>query len=264
MAEVARAYNASFIAGDYYLVWPSIFYTIHLRQEAVDPEALRVYGLAPKGEILRAVYAAYLRQAQRVVVVCAGMEVKESYESALHEDSADWPEHVSLLKRGRLPSGGPYCVLAFERDGAVQGHEAPLPAQGKVLLHRMKLNADVGHWDWDKAAVATAGKPVMALQGPYVNLPGGKYRASFEIITQGGGDPSAPLLQLDVQDRFGRRVFTRHVVAAGELEPRNGGVWASVEFEVPAGAPTENLDFCVWTFGTAEFSISDMEIRRLP
>jgi hypothetical protein len=84
---------------------------------------------------------------------------------------------------------------------------------------------------------------------------------AFEIVTKEGGTPSAPLLRLDVQDRL--RAFTHRVVSAGALESRDGGVWASVEFEVTADTPTENMDVCVWTFGTSPFAIKDMEIRRM-
>ncbi len=126
----------------------------------------------------------------------------------------------------------------------------------------MKLNADVGHWDWDKAAVATAGKPVMALQALRKPSRGGNIARPSRSSRREAG--TLPRRCCNSMCRTASAGASSHgIVAAGELELRNGGVWASVGILVPA-VPTENLDFCVWTFATAEFSISDMEIRRLP
>jgi hypothetical protein len=110
--------------------------------------------------------------------------------------------------------------------------------------------------------VDAPGTKQLVLKGAFWNMPPGKYRASFKIETRTDPPPKLPFLEIDVTDRM--RAYGQRALPADALERRDGGTWASIVFEVPPGVHTEDVDARLWTFGTAEFDVKDMEISHAP
>jgi hypothetical protein len=261
LAALAQRHGASFVAGDYYIVWPAVFETIRLRQAAGDPAALQIRGLAAKGEHQREEIAAELRSSDRVVVVFAGSYPEQCVMQAFRNDATDWPPVASVLESGTLPSGAPYRLVVFQRTPP-PANEPLLPSQSTILLHMLAPEPGVAKWEGEKISVAANGQGARVFKGPRVNLAAGNYRVSFRFET--GAAPAAPLLHFQIMDGFGKRVYTEKDVTVSDLQSRDGGLWLTADFSVPKSNPTQTLEFGVWTFGAASFAITAIELSRQP
>ena len=260
LAGLARQYGASYVGGNYYIVWPVVFETIRSRQAANDPDALDdIRGLAPKGEHLRDEIAAQLRSADRVVVLGAGTNTAGCRSQMLVNNSVDWPPHASLLAQGTLPDGKPYCVIALDRAPAA-GDAMHLPGQADVLFHMLKPVPGVAEWRGDKLFVPAGGPVRRAIKGPMVNITAGKYRIGIRV--EENVAPAAPLFKFMILDGFGKRTYFWKNIHAADLETRADGLWVSTELTIPPSSPTQGIEIGIWTFGAVPFAITAAELHR--
>lgn len=258
LADLARKYGATYVAGDYYAVWPAVFESIRVAQAAGDPAALEIRGLGQRGEHLRPKIAESLRRLARVVVLGAGLAPANCYGHALYNDAVDWPPYASLVAEGQLPSGGSYCVIAFDRQPPPGA--ARLPRAQAVMMLMLSLDPQTAHWEQGRIAVQAGGGDRKVWGGPFVNVPAGNYTVAFQIETH--GDASMPLCELVVQDGFGSREYVRKKFRIGDLQQRDGGAWASIDFTVPPSSPTRVMEFVMNTSGGTSFTASALDLRR--
>ncbi|HWB59680.1 MAG TPA: hypothetical protein VG733_09315 [Chthoniobacteraceae bacterium] len=261
LAGMARQYGASFVGGNYYLVWPTVFETIRAGQNANDPHALDIHGLAPKGEHLRDEIAAELRGADRVVVLAADTTTGGCCNQMFVNNAVDWPPHATVLTKGSLPSGKPFSVIVCERNPAPQADATPLPPQAAILFHMLNPVPQVAEWKDGKINVPAGSPGRRAIKGPVVNVPAGRYRIGARIETA-ATDRAAPLFQFTLIDGFGRRTYSWKNIRLGDLDQRADGLWVSTELTVPESSPTQGLEIGIWTFGAVPFSITGMELLK--
>jgi hypothetical protein len=202
----------------------------------------------------------------------------EFYHHALYADAVDWPPYGSLIAAGPLPEGGNWCVLVFDRKPP-DANAVRLPPFSDALLRMLKLQPHAAHWEGKNIAVAATGQTEGVWRGPYVNLPYGKYKVAFKIeavqelpanqgpagmSVENHGDASIPLFELTVSDGFGNRKYASKAYRLSDLEPHDGGAWASLDFAVPESSPTRTMEFDITTFGNASFTVSAVDLHRQP
>lgn len=259
LAALAQKYGATYIAGDYYVVWPAVFEAIGHAQRAGNPDALNIRGLGQRGEHLRPEIAANLRVSQRVVVIGANLSPADCYAHALYENAADWPPNSSLLAAGLLPSGASYCVLAFDRNPPAPD-AVRLPHTPAIFLMMLNLDPQAAHWDHGKIEIAASGYAQKVWSGPSVNVPAGKYVVAFQIQTT--ADSATPLFELRVTDGFGSREYAKKTYAPGDFHPGASGTWATIEFTIPDSSPSRVLEFEMTATGKAPFTVTSLDLHR--
>lgn len=271
VAALARKHHASFISGtDYYIVWPAVFEAIAAEQ-ANGNAAPGIYGLIERGEAMRAKITRLLLSSSRAIVLnvttedndpsparTAALNENAATTYALNYDAVNWPPYESLLAGGRLGPGTTYGVFSFDRAPANRGQSPFLSA---ALLRMLEVSEDAARRDKSGIAVAANHRMQRAWKGPFVNLPPGAYHLEFHIEMP-QQQTTGPLFALAVTDGRNSYEYAARKFSASDLQSKETGTWASLDFDVPAERTTREMEFPLVTFGMAPFSVTDVRLSR--
>jgi hypothetical protein len=114
LAKLAMSYHATFIAGDYWTVWPAVFAVNQIRREGRKSAPL-VIGLANRSSALkREIEKRFMREAQ-TILICAG-SIDDCYQDLCNSRAGHLPEYAFLLAQGVLPNDNlNYYVISIQR-----------------------------------------------------------------------------------------------------------------------------------------------------
>jgi hypothetical protein len=109
--------------------------------------------------------------------------------------------------------------------------------------------------------IRARGKTELGVVGPYVRMIPGHYQVRFKL----GVSPIPPddeLLKIDVTNR-GCKVYADIVLRWRDLISEPDGIWATVNFSLPASLPRYNVfEFRVWTMGKTDLVVRSINLTR--
>ena len=265
LAEVAERQRATFIAGNYWFVWPAVFDTLRRRQASHDE--LPFFGLAARGEVLAAEITRHLRATPRVSLVCWDLEPGECVgASTAFGSPTAWPAHAAVVERGTSPSGVRYAVIAF-RDDAPPPGGTPVPGVASALFRRQYAVASTRK-EGDTFVLPARPNPSLevATAGPYAQLePGMTYRMGFRIEIETATDlPDLEVMGVEVVD-VGSAPYFATTFRARDLVTQADGTWAVTSFTLPKTLRVENgMEFRLLSTGHVPVTVHALSLRELP
>jgi hypothetical protein len=263
LSQLADRYGASFIAGDYWTVWPAVFDTLKYRQASGEQQPI-VFGLSGRGEVLSAEVADYLNHADRVIVICFEQEVTSCYDWLLRINNGDWPKFSAVLEQGKLPQEhGSYFVLALDRRPIFEGTAAKsLPEyQNQLLFDHLRTRN--GAQRKEASILLRAGEKIeLGVFGPYAQMAPGNYQVRF-LVKNRPPDPERDWFKIDVINA--RQTFYQGIFQARDLVTLPSGDWAVANFNLPHSLSSVNaIEFRVWTMGVSDLVLGGIALENQP
>ncbi len=180
-------------------------------------------------------------------------------------DKIDASRLLFEIHANEEPSGLPVDISLFAVGGAagvVQSIKVMRVGEAEQSSAWADLLSEHSNWlplmtggpaaKWDRASVRSVGdRPGNVVHGPYLSLPPGGYKATFEIVTKSG---SKPLGTIDV-------VMDGQVVREIEILPSGRTEKFVIPFEVTSGQGT-NIETRVWTKGAGDFQVLAVKVEK--
>jgi hypothetical protein len=120
-----------------------------------------------------------------------------------------------------------------------------------------------------RAATVDAGRFVVggdrrqqgkAIFSPVMPMLGGRYRIAYRVDVARATTSASPLLHLDVAVEDGSVVLAQRAIRQEDLERRENGSWASLDFEI--ARETEDCQFRLWNRSQDGFAVTAVRLER--